>query len=577
MPPAPDPAPEPVVAGRPATEAAAGWVRRLPANLSFAGLLVGALFFALSLTPSLIPRPAAVQGILSGCLFAVGYAVGAVLLWFWTYLELRPSNPRIVLWMRLGAAIAVGVVVALCLYHYVGWQNAVRAAMHLGPLENAHLLWTLVLALLPATLLVLLGTLLTHSVQRVAALLRRAFPRRAATLAAIVIVGILTAMLFSGVLLRGALRTLDEFFEQLDAVAGQFGDPAPGDPLRSGSALSLVDWSTIGRDGRLYVQIQPLSESIAAVTGRSAMTPLRTYVGLRSAEGPRERAELALAEMERIGSFDRSTLVIIMPVGTGWVDPPSIAALEYLLDGDVASVAVQYSYLSSPLSLVVEPSYGTDAAQALFDVVYGYWRRLPAGKRPRLFLNGLSLGANSSQASTLFLDVLADPFDGALWVGPPYTSMVWRWATANRVPGSPEWRPLFGDSSSVRFANRGEELSRPGGPWGPMRIAFLQYPSDPIVFFHYASIFDEPDWMEGERGEGVSSAFQWYPIITFLQLAMDMALANTSPIGFGHLYSAEDYVDAWYALVEPVGWDKAGLARLKAELAPAVDRQHPGL
>jgi uncharacterized membrane protein len=567
MPRAPDRAPEAANPEAPPASPVPRWLQRLAAGLSFAGLLVGALFFALSLTPSLIPRPAPVQGILSGCLFAVGYAVGAILFWFWTYLELRPSHPRIIFWIRLAAAAVVGVILALCLYHYVGWQNAVRAAMQLGPLENAHLLVVIGLALVPATILVLVGTVLTHGVQRVAALLRRAFPRRAATLAAIVIVGVLTAMLFSGVLLRGALRTLDEFFEQLDAVAGQFGDPAPDDPMRSGSAASLVDWSTIGRDGRLYVLRQPVDTEIAALTQRPALTPLRTYVGLRSAPDPRERAELALAEMIRIGSFERSMLVIIMPVGTGWVDPPSIAALEYLLDGDVASVAVQYSYLTSPLSLVIEPTYGTDAAQALFDAVYGHWRTLPPDDRPRLFLNGLSLGANSSQASTLFLDVLSDPFDGALWVGPPYTSSVWRWATSNRVPESPEWRPVFGDSSSVRFANRGSDLARPGGAWGPMRIAFLQYPSDPIVFFHYLSVFNEPDWMQGERGEGVSSAFQWYPVVTFLQLAMDMALANTSPIGFGHLYSAEDYVDAWYALVEPSGWNEASLAQLRAELA----------
>ena len=82
-------------------------------------------------------------------------------------------------------------------------------------------------------------------------------------------------------------------------------------------------------------------------------------------------------------AFDRSILVLVMPVGTGWVDPAGIDTLEYLYAGDVASVAVQYSYLTSWLSLVIEPEYGTDTARALFETVYEYWTALPRDSRPR--------------------------------------------------------------------------------------------------------------------------------------------------------------------------------------------------
>lgn len=83
------------------------------------------------------------------------------------------------------------------------------------------------------------------------------------------------------------------------------------------------------------------------------MEPIRTYVGLQGAETPEERARLALAELKRAGGFDRSVVVIVTPTGTGWIDPAALTALEYLHHGDVASVAVQYSYLNSPLSLTV--------------------------------------------------------------------------------------------------------------------------------------------------------------------------------------------------------------------------------
>ena len=53
------------------------------------GLVVAALFFALSLEPSLLPREALFQGIVSGVTLAIGYGVGVVGQWAWNYLRLR--------------------------------------------------------------------------------------------------------------------------------------------------------------------------------------------------------------------------------------------------------------------------------------------------------------------------------------------------------------------------------------------------------------------------------------------------------------------------------------------------------
>lgn len=540
------------------------WLKRVWGAMSPMGLVVGAIFFALSLTPSLLPRTPLIQGILSGCIFAIGYAIGAILEWIWAYLGLNLPERGWVRAMKWGVAVACALLVAAFLFLHGGWQNSVREVMGMEPAESGEPVLVLVVALVPASILVYFGTLITRWVQWVSRKLLRFVPPRAAGLGGIVIVSIVAGYLFSGVLLRATLDAADAFFLQLDSVAGQFGEP-PANPLDSGSAVSLIPWSTIGTDGRTYIETRITAAEIEAQTGRPAMEPLRTYVGLRSAATTTARAELALAEMKRIGAFDRSVVVIIMPVGTGWVDPPGIDALEYLVRGDVASVAVQYSYLISPLSLLVEPDSGTETAAELFDAVYRYWRTLPRETRPKLYLSGLSLGAHASEASTQFFDIMGDPFTGALWAGPPFTSAVWRWATRNRVADSPAWRPLFGDSSSVRFANRGADFVRSGVDWGPMRIAFLQYPSDPIVFFDYAYLVTEPAWLSGERGADVPATFTWYPVVTFFQLAMDMALAQgVSPPGHGHVYSGPDYVEAWAALVEPPGWSEADLAALGA-------------
>ena len=75
----------------------------------------------------------------------------------------------------------------------------------------------------------------------------------------------------------------------------------------------------------------PDQSQIASVTGHAAKEPLRVYVGLGSADNPRARAQLALAELQRVGAFERANLVIATPTGTGWVDEESQHALEYLL------------------------------------------------------------------------------------------------------------------------------------------------------------------------------------------------------------------------------------------------------
>src|SRR5690606_30597653 len=149
------------------------------------------------------------------------------------------------------------------------------------------------------------------------------------------------------------------------------------------------------------------------------------------------------------------------------------------------------------------------------------------------YLHGLSLGALASQNSTTVYDVLADPFHGALWAGPPFSSPIWARMTENRQPGTPAWLPRFGNSSAIRFMNQSGTAGWEDLPWGPMRIVFLQYASALIVFFSFDADWRRPDWLTEPRGPDVSPALNWYPVSTFLQLAHDAALAQTPPVGYG--------------------------------------------
>jgi uncharacterized membrane protein len=225
---------------------------------------------------------------------------------------------------------------------------------------------------------------------------------------------------------------------------------------------------------------------------------------------------------------------------------------------------MQYSYLPSVLALPTEGAYGAENARALFQAVYGRWIRLPKETRPALYLYGVSLGALNSDLSFDVHDIIAEPFDGALWTGPPFRGEHWSTITANREPESPVWRPRFRDGNVVRFMNQQGGLEKGGVTWGPFRIAYLQHASDPMTFFSVDSLYREPAWMREPRGFDVSPSLRWFPIVTTVQLIADMAVANTAPSGYGHNFAAEHYIDAWLALMEPKGWTVEKVARLKS-------------
>ena len=395
--------------------------------------------------------------------------------------------------------------------------------------------------------------------------MERILPVRATFL----IASVLTAWSFwalgNGFLQDAVLRGLDSAYREIDQMR-EAEEAAPLDPLKTGSAASLIPWKGLGAEGRARILSGPSVEEIASLAGGEVRSPLRVYVGLNSAGTAEARAELALAELIRIGAFGRKLLVIATPTGTGWVDPAAMMPLEILHRGDLATVSVQYSYLPSWLSLLVEPDYGEDTAEAVFRAVYGHWRSLPKTNRPRIFLFGLSLGAFNSDLASDAYDIVADPYDGAFWVGPPFASRTWRQITLTRRKDSPLWLPEPRNRSLFRFMTNADSAQLSTEDWGPMRILFLQYPSDPVVFFERNSWRVRPDWIGKERAPDVAHSMTWVPGATFLQLIFDMMTATTAPKGVGHVYAASHYLDGWLALTDAEDWTSTKLAALRSWL-----------
>lgn len=535
---------------------------------SLAGVYLGTVWLALTFTPSLVPRPWLLQGILGGLAFALGYGAGAGLLRLWNYLEL----PLISLRLRrpLYAMLFTVSVLQLgwYLWHSSGWQNDTLRLAGLPPLGETHYVKVIALAAGLAAVLIGLAEALRAGITATSRLSLRIVHRRFASVAGTAAFLTLLVVTVNGTLVSAAISIIDKMQAATD-VEDPPGAVPPDLAARSGSPHSLIRWDELGHAGKRFVHEGPRRADIEAFRSRPAVEPIRIYVGLRSADDPAAQAKLALEELKRTDAFSREVLVIATPTGTGWVDNAGIAPLEYMHDGNTAVVGVQYSYLQSPLSLILEPGRSQASAAAVFDVIYGHWRHLPKDKRPRLYLFGLSLGSHGSETSAPLYAYVSEPFQGAVWAGPPFRNALWRGVQRNRTKNSPSWQPAFEDGSMIRVAGNSKTERLPGGNWGPVRIVYVVNPSDAIVFFDETMWRREPEWMKNPRGEGVSSLFQWVPVISFFQVAVDMmSAANVAP-GHGHNYAARQYAIAWAAVSAPKSWTEGETERMQVLLHPA--------
>ncbi|MDQ2067457.1 alpha/beta-hydrolase family protein [Xinfangfangia sp. CPCC 101601] len=509
------------------------------------GLVLGSILFALSLTPSLIPRSGPMQGLLGGICFAIGYLIGASLVMLWDWMLERPARSERFVRQSLWVALGLGVVVAgWGLWNVTRWQNGIHSAMQIPPVESARPFTILCVAAGVAVGLIGIGRIFRRLWRMISAQLEGLLPRRLALVVGLGLAFLLFWSVGNDLVLRRVLGAMDETYAAVDKLIPP-DRAAPSDPLKTGSAASLASWEGLGAEGRNWISSAPDGDEITAATGLAAVQPLRVYVGLNNAKTPEERAALALAEAKRVGAFDRRTLVIATPTGTGWMDPAGMQVLDYLTGGDVATIAVQYSYLPSWMSLFLQPEYGSETSEALFHAIYGHWRSLPIETRPRLFLFGLSLGSRNGEFAATSPMTLGDPVDGAFWVGPPFAATGWRQVVSGREAGSTAWAPRFGDGSILRSMTQKIDPVGEGAAWGAVRVVYLAYPSDPIAHFTTDTLWRRPDWLSGPRGPDVSPGLGWYPVVTFLQLALDMMTATSPPPGRGHVYAARDYLRGW--------------------------------
>lgn len=540
------------------------WNRCVPKRYVFGGLVLATISLWLSLTPSLLPRGWLFQGVVSGASAAIGYGVGVLGSMLVRYVVGReaPAAVKRNAWRALAGAAAVGTIVGLVWFG--SWQSELRELMDTEPFPVVGYPLVVVLAAVIFVALVALGRSLVRLTRAVARQLARLVPPRVSGVVAATLVVILIIGALNGVVTRVVMSSLNDTFAAMNKETDPDTDP-PDNSYRSGGPDSLIGWESLGRQGRIFVANGPTTAELTAFNGTPATEPIRAYAGLASAEGYRPEAELAVDDLERAGGFERDVLAVGTTTGTGWINESTVSALEYLYNGNSAIVSMQYSYLPSPISFLVDQDRARQAGQALFESVYARWHLLPEQTRPKLVVFGESLGSFGGESAFTSIEDLAARADGALFVGPTYTNAVWQQATANRDDGSPQWLPVYGEGDTARFVARADDLDRPGTEWPAPRVVYLQHPSDPITWWSPDLAFRKPDWLSEARGYDVLDSVRWIPVVTFLQVSADMVDSNNVPDGHGHTFHA-DIANSWASILQPAGWTDADTQRLRQVL-----------
>ena len=479
--------------------------------------------------------------------------------------SVSPGRRRV---MRTGLILTAGAALSTALVHRERTRRAKATGAPVPPLEPK----SVAMGVGTAVALTALGKAEAAGARGIGDLLEPTLPLpvgRAAGHA--VILGTLGLGVWQG------MEALYGRLDQAGSVVETLLANAPVNRHVSGGPASAVAWDTMSREGRRFAGVPLSTAEIAEVMGSAATEPVRVFVPLAAADTAQERARIALAEMESLGAFDRSVIVLCSPTGTGYINYVMAEAVEYLTRGDCAIVSTQYSLRPSFLSLD-RVSIGRENAVALFTAVHERIAAMPADRRPRVVQFGESLGAHTGQDAVIHEGTAGFAgygIDRALFIGTPDES---GWAK--------QWRadPAGTDPNGevVEVASFEEFRDLPQSRQDAARIYLISHHNDPITKFGPELALRRPGWLDPDRDKrptGIPPEMDWRPLTTFFVSVSDVLNSmNVVPGQFGaegHDYRLDlaRFVSQAYDLsCTPEELERIEQALRKRELAIAESR-----
>lgn len=527
-------------------------------DISLIGVVGALVMYGVSVSPSLLARSWQWHAVASGVLSAVGYIVGLTIQRFYALVV-----PRLGVEITAPQSVSIAFRAVLLLGFFLWFLRWLlqsyrerKRANHLvgmrGETLGEYLLGTVCAFIL---MLALLGVAwgLQWIGRAIVSVLSQWMHMVFALALSLLILVVIVYALTSQVLLKLGINFFTRHARKMNNRTAK-GIVQPQVPERSGSPQSRSSWRAVGGQGRVFLGRGPSCADIEAVTGCSAMEPIRVYAGMpEEGQSLQNAADLVVEELHRTGAFDRAVILIATSTGSGWVDEWQVQPLEYLTRGNCATASMQYSFVPSSINFLTDLDVSEEAAVILFETIRRAVDEIPEDRRPALFVCGESLGAYASQhVFSGIVDVLSRT-DGALWVGTPAFTPMHAELTAIRHRGSPEVAPVVANGRHVRFVNVPENLwadvyGRELGDWNYPRIVYAQHPSDPVVWWNSELVWHKPDWISEKVDGDVSPHMQYTRGATYIQVLVDMPVAGTAPGGHGHTYH-EELIPLWEAIL----------------------------
>jgi len=208
-------------------------------SFSFVGMVFAALFFAASVTPSLLPRLYPVQGVLSGLALAIGYGVGVALMASYRFLELPEPSGRVRYVAKRAIVVLVPIVFVGFVWQMTSWQNSIRELMEMERLTTAYPFRVTGIAVALGAILVSVARVFRSCGNYVSSKLERFVPRKIALAAGYLLLVVLVLFVSNDLVAAQLLAAADSFFLKVDQVVGE-NLQQPTNPSETGSGASLV-------------------------------------------------------------------------------------------------------------------------------------------------------------------------------------------------------------------------------------------------------------------------------------------------------------------------------------------------
>lgn len=473
-------------------------------NISLLGLFFSFVLYAESLRPSLLPLSFVNQIVFTGIVSALGYDLGIVCEAFLKRFAWYQKIPSVKT-MRFVIFCLLALLFILATYERLGWQKEQRSLLGVQG-SSPHLIALLLGSLGIVWVTLKIGKGIRITARRISSRFHNQSSKTLLSLGVGLLVAGVGYIFFSlsifGLEIMLALRSSPEPLKVEKPVSS----------ARSGGQNSPVAWERLGQKGKEFVSVDSSAKG-------NILEPIRVYVSIENEPNLEKRVNMVLQELERTLAFERKALVIFTPTGSGWVNPVAVNSAEHSLNGDVASVAMQYSSKASVVQYIVDRNLPQKATSLLISKVRAKLNTLDPNHRPKLYLYGESLGSLASQEYFVGKSIndISRVVDGALWVGPPSASSLW---------SQFEKEGLF-------HTDHTETVAR----IGPME--FLYNATDPVVLFNRKLIYQSPKWLQIPRARYIDAHMQWRPVLTFLHISFEMISGNSFPSGVGHTYTSE--------------------------------------